>query len=69
MRRNATLVSALLLLAACGRAQKETREAKVARDREEFGAGKAWFYDDLPAGVAAAKSAKKPLLVTLRCVP
>jgi hypothetical protein len=28
-----------------------------------------WVYDDLPAGIAEAKTSGKPLMVVLRCVP
>jgi hypothetical protein len=28
-----------------------------------------WFYDDLEAGYAEARTSGKPLLVSIRCVP
>ena len=50
-------------------ANAQTRDEKVRQDRAEFDADKFWYYDDLEAGLAAAKAENKPLMAVLRCIP
>ena len=57
----------LLLLSSWASAQD--RDTKVRDDRKAFGASKDWIYNDLGAGVRAARAANKPMLVVFRCIP
>lgn len=45
------------------------RDTKVRNDRTEKLADGYWVYNDLQAGVDAARKQGKPLLVVLRCIP
>jgi serine protease Do len=58
-----------LWLLAAGQARAQDRDTKVRNDRETFRASEDWIYNDLEAGVRAAKAAGKPLLVVFRCIP
>jgi hypothetical protein len=56
-------------LAGAGLAGAQTREQKVLADRKKVEADGYWIYNDLPKGLAEAKTTGKPLLVILRCIP
>ena len=58
------IAAACLSLAAQDGAKDQLRVA--LKDNEVKGD---WIYDDLPAGVAAAKKSGKPMMVVFRCVP
>ena len=45
------------------------REAKLRADKERFDSKRDWIYNDLERGLREAKTAGKPLMVVLRCVP
>ena len=47
----------------------EDRKTKVLSDRAEVQAAGKWIYNDLPKGLAVARSTGKPMLVVLRCLP
>ena len=47
----------------------QDRDLKVRNDRKTFGSSRDWIYNDLAAGVGAAKASGKPLLVVFRCIP
>lgn len=47
----------------------QDRDTLVRNDREQYGAGDDWIYNDLERGLAEAKSADKPLMVVFRCIP
>ena len=47
----------------------QTRDEKVRSDRDALKDDETWHYDDLDAGIAAAKRESKPLMVVLRCIP
>jgi hypothetical protein len=59
----ATIV--LFLVALAAQDEGNTRLRDSLRDQVSGD----WFYDDLPAGLEAAKKESKPLLVLFRCVP
>ena len=50
-------------------ADAQTRDEKVRQDRAELLTDDSWYYDDLDAGLAAAKEQSKPLMAVLRCIP
>ena len=50
-------------------ANTQTRDEKVRQDRAELLEDDSWYYDDLDAGLAAAKGQNKPLMAVLRCIP
>lgn len=52
-----------------GVAIAQDRDTKVRNDRENFAESKEWVYNDLEAGLEAARSANKPLMVVFRCIP
>ena len=58
------VAAACLSLAAQDGATEQLRVA--LKDNEVKGD---WIYDDLPAGMAAAKKTGKPMMVVFRCVP
>ena len=65
-----TMLVPMLLLAACGKAQvKNERREKLERDRAEYATQSGWIYDEFEKGLAAAAAERKPLLVSLRCIP
>jgi hypothetical protein len=49
--------------------KKQDRDALVRTDKDKVGGEGFWIYDDLPRGIAQAKSSGKPLLVVFRCIP
>lgn len=59
----------LTVAAAAAHAQGIDRKAKVLNDRDQFAKSLDWVYNDLDAGIRAAKAAQKPLLVIYRCIP
>lgn len=63
------LVALLLLTSIPAHAAPPDRDTKVRNDRTEKQADGYWVYNDLPAGLAAARQQNKPLLVVLRCIP
>jgi serine protease Do len=63
----ASICSILSFATATTRAQD--RETKVRDDREQLKESEVWIYNDLVEGFKEAKRTKKPLLVTLRCIP
>lgn len=63
------LALTLVSLTACGAAPQRDRDARMERDRKEFPESAHWIYDDFEKAVQTAKTAKKPLLAVLRCVP
>src|SRR5689334_13334811 len=63
------LASATALALAPARARGQDRDTKVRNDRKAFEGSKDWVYNDLEAGVRAAKASGKPLLVVFRCIP
>src|SRR4051812_22893257 len=65
--RKLFLIGLWLLVA--GEARAQDRDAKVRNDREAFRASQDWIYNDLDAGVRAARDSGKPLLVVFRCIP
>src|SRR4051812_42574982 len=65
--RKLFLIGLWLLVA--GEARAQDRDAKVRNDREAFRASQDWIYNDLDAGVRAAKGSNRPLLVVFRCIP
>lgn len=62
-----TFLAACLLtsLATAGSAQNK-RDQAVKGDRKNFLGNEAWVYNDLAKATAAAKAAKKPMLVVFR---
>lgn len=62
------LVLGCFVSPALGRAP-EDRESKVRHDKKNVEADEAWVYNDLPRGIAEAKTSGKPLLVVFRCIP
>lgn len=65
-----TMLVPMLLLAGCGKGQvKNERKEKLERDRAEYATQSGWIYDELDTGFAAAAAERKPLLVSLRCIP
>lgn len=58
-----------MLLAGTGWVNAQTREEKVRNDRKKIEAEGFWIYNDLAKGLAEARRTRKPLLVTLRCIP
>lgn len=62
----AAIAAALLFGLGAG---AQDRDRKVRSDRETVVAEGGWIYDDLPRGVAEAKTTGKPLLVIFRCIP
>ena len=60
----AVAAAALSTVAAQDGAKEQLRIA--LKDNEVKGD---WIYDDLPAGMAAAKKTGKPMMVVFRCVP
>jgi hypothetical protein len=68
-RLPASLMLLLALLEGHAWAQDTPRDRKVRADREAFAARTAWIYNDLDAGIAAAKAEGKPLFVAFRCIP
>ena len=52
-----------------GPALGQDRDTKVRDDRESFQTSRDWIYNDLGAGVRAAKASGKPLMVVFRCIP
>jgi hypothetical protein len=69
MRRFITVLTVAAAVVPSVLAQPQDRAAKVRADRDRFAGFGDWIYNDLPAGVAAAKDSGKPLLVVLRCIP
>jgi predicted alpha/beta hydrolase len=59
----------VLVFAAAVGASGQDRKDKVANDRKQFENSTDWVYNDLPAAMAAAEKAEKPLLVVVRCIP
>ena len=49
--------------------KKQDRDALVRTDKDKVAGEGFWIYDDLPRGIAQAKSSGKPLLVVFRCIP
>lgn len=68
MRKSCFLVLGLVFVAAA-RLPAQDRDTKVRNDRKTFAESTAWIYNDLNAGIRAAKAANKPLFVVLRCIP
>lgn len=66
MRIWLSLVGLLVLLAP---ASAQDRDTRVRNDRQVLGASGDWVYNDLAAGVRAARESGKPLLVVFRCIP
>ena len=63
-------LAALTVLLICAAAlDAQTRDEKVRQDRRDVTATGQWIYNDLVKAMAAADKAKKPLLVTIRCIP
>jgi hypothetical protein len=50
-------------------ASAQDRDTKVRNDRKTFAASTDWIYNDLAAGLRAARLSGKPLLVVFRCIP
>ncbi|MDX2037837.1 MAG: Trx7/PDZ domain-containing (seleno)protein [Isosphaeraceae bacterium] len=50
-------------------AQNTERDKKVKADRESFSGSTEWIYNDIDAGIRAAKTSGKPILVAFRCIP
>lgn len=59
----------VLLAMASGPASAQDRDTLVRQDRDRYGQGGPWIYDDLDQGLALAKREGKPLLVVFRCIP
>jgi hypothetical protein len=66
--RTPLLVLGLLALAA-GRLLAQDRDTKVRNDQKAFQGSDSWIYNNLDAGIRAARDAGKPLFVVLRCIP
>ncbi|WP_169977885.1 Trx7/PDZ domain-containing (seleno)protein [Tautonia rosea] len=47
----------------------QDRDTKVRNDREAFETSDDWIYNDLDAGIEAARVSGKPLMVVFRCIP
>lgn len=47
----------------------QDRDTRVRTDRANFAESKDWIYNDLGAGIAAARETGKPLFVVFRCIP
>lgn len=47
----------------------QDRDTLVRADRDRYGSGDAWIYNDLDRAMTEAKTAKKPILVVFRCIP
>lgn len=62
------LLFVLYPLVCCGQNQTP-RDKMVIGDRDELLGNDFWIYDDLDKAIEIAKREKKPLLVTLRCIP
>ncbi len=69
VRRTSAVVVLSLLAIAIGAVIADEREEMLRRDREVFEDGGGWVYNDLRRGIAEAKKTRKPLFVTVRCVP
>src|SRR3954463_14350426 len=63
------LTAALVLPAAVHAQNQNPREKKVRDDRAKVEGDGYWIYNDLPKAFAEAKTAGKPLVVVLRCIP
>jgi hypothetical protein len=50
-------------------AQNSKRDNQVRNDRKAFEHSKDWIYNDLAAGIRAARETGKPLMVVFRCIP
>lgn len=50
-------------------AKPKDRDTKVRDDRQAFEGSDEWIYNDLDAGVRAAREAGKPLFIVFRCIP
>jgi hypothetical protein len=48
---------------------QDSKDRRLQENLKDTGIVGAWVYDDLDAGIAAAKKAGKPLMVVYRCVP
>lgn len=62
-------LSILGLLVLSAPASAQDRDTRVRNDRRTLGASGDWVYNDLAAGVRAARESGKPLLVVFRCIP
>jgi len=60
---------AIALSSSTQQGKPNDRDTKVRADKDKVGGEGFWIYDDLPRGVAQAKSSGKPLLVVFRCIP
>jgi hypothetical protein len=50
-------------------AAAQDRDTKVRNDRQAFKPSDDWIYNDLDAGIEAARESGKPLMVVFRCIP
>ncbi|WP_152053379.1 Trx7/PDZ domain-containing (seleno)protein [Tautonia marina] len=67
MRPALVLLLSILVLPSLALAQD--RNTKVRNDREAFETSDDWIYNDLDAGIEAARESGKPLMVVFRCIP
>jgi serine protease Do len=59
------LLALFTLAAACQAAQPDVLQKTLRDDQVD----ESWIYNDLAKGMEEARKSKKPLLITLRCVP
>jgi hypothetical protein len=55
----------LLVAVSCGAAEPDVLRKALRDDQVD----ESWIYNDLAKGIEEARKSKKPLLITLRCVP
>ncbi len=67
--RHGAWLATLLLLTATAVVSAQDRDTKVRNDRQEFRENDNWIYNDLDRALAEAKSAGKPVLAVIRCIP
>jgi hypothetical protein len=69
MHKVLAAISSTVVCVAVATAIAQEREKKVRGDRISVEEAGFWIYNDLPAGIVAARRSGKPLLVTIRCIP
>ena len=65
MKRMLLAASLVILVTATSQAQNK-RDMQVRGDKRKLADHEKWIYNDFDRAVAAAKAAKKPLLVVFR---
>lgn len=67
--RTCLFAFASFLLACSSISVAQTRDEQVRGDREDLAGNEYWVYNNLEAGIQAARAERKPLLIVFRCIP